>query len=211
MGQSRMNRRAVLLGVTILLSLAGACRVEQQKAAPDDETANASPVARRPERFGIGHPATAAQLALVDIDVNPAGVGLPAGQGTWAQGAPIYAQKCALCHGARGEGQGPYPKLIGAEPRQGFPFGTDPNIPKTIGNYWPYATTVYDYVHRAMPFNAPGSLKPNEVYALVAFLLAENAVIPKNAVMNATTLPAVQMPARTHFVPDDRRGGQPFR
>jgi cytochrome c len=82
---------------------------------------------------------------------------------------------------------------------------------KTIGNYWPYSTTVYDYVHRAMPFNAPGSLTPNETYALVAWLLAENEVIPRDAVMNAQTLPKVQMPARSHFVLDDRRGGQPFR
>ena len=100
---------------------------------------------------------------------------------------------------------------MGAEPRTGFPFGTDAKIPKTIGNYWPYATTVYDYVHRAMPFNAPGSLKPDEVYALVAYLLAENQVTQRNAVMNAQTLPQVQMPARAHFVLDDRKGGQPFR
>lgn len=202
--------RTLVLAVT-LLALAAACRVEQQKAAPDDENIESAPPARRPERFGIGHPATPARLALVDIDVNPAGKGLPAGQGTWAEGAPLYAQKCAMCHGARGEGLGPYPQLIGAAPRDGFPFGTDPKIPKTIGNYWPYATTVYDYVHRAMPFNAPGSLTPPQAYALTAFLLAENQLIPKASVMNARTLPAVQMPARSHFVPDDRKGGQPFR
>lgn len=206
---TRLSRPVILL--TALLALSAACRVEQQKVTADDEPPEASPPAHRPDRFGLGHAASPQRLALIDIDVNPAGVGLPPGQGTWAEGAPLYAQKCALCHGAHGEGQGPYPQLIGAAPRDGFPFGTDPKIPKTIGNYWPYATTVYDYVHRAMPFNAPGSLSPPQVYALTAFLLAENQVIPKTAVMNAKSLPAVRMPARGHFVLDDRRGGQPFR
>ena len=181
----------------------------------DEVDADAIPSALRPVRapahYSLGTPATREKLAPVDIDANPAGAGLPAGEGTAAQGAPIFRQKCALCHGVNGEGVSPYPKLIGVEPRTGFPFGTDSKIPKTIGNYWPYATTVYDYVHRAMPFTAPGSLEPNEVYSLVAYLLAENAVIPRNAVMNAQTLPQVQMPARAHFVPDDRKGGQSFR
>jgi cytochrome c len=166
---------------------------------------------RVPAQLGLGHAPTAQQVAAIDIDANPAGVGLPPGQGTYAGGAAIFVQKCAFCHGPKGEGQGPYPKLIAAEPKQGFPFGRDPKIVKTIGNYWPYATTVYDYVHRAMPFNAPGSLTPDETYSLVAYLLAENEVIPRTAIMNAQTLPKVQMPARSHFVLDDRRGGQPFR
>ena len=165
---------------------------------------------RTPEQLGLGHAPTAQQLAAIDSDANPAGVGLPGGQGTFAEGAAVFAQKCAYCHGTKGEGLGPYPKLIGAEPK-GFPFGRDPKIVKTIGNYWPYSTTVYDYVHRAMPFTAPGSLTPNETYSLAAWLLAENEVIPRDAVMNAQTLPKVQMPARSHFVLDDRRGGQPFR
>jgi len=92
-----------------------------------------------------------------------------------------------------------------------FRFGTDVKLVKTTGNYWPYATTLYDYIHRAMPFAAPGSLQPNEVYALVAFLLAENRIIPRTAVMDARTLPAVRMPARDHFVRDDRTGGRGFR
>ena len=203
-----MNLRYLALGVTIVLA---ACRIEK----PDDLDGRALPAAsaatRLPEHLGLGTPATAATLARVDIDVNPAGAGLPAGDGDAARGATVYAAKCASCHGPTGEGQGPYPRLIGAEPRAGFPFGTDARIPKTIGNYWPYATTLYDYVHRAMPFTAPGSLTPGEVYSLVAFLLAENQVIPGTAVMNASTLPKVQMPARAHFVLDDRKGGQPFR
>ena len=103
-----------------------------------------------------------------------------------------------------------YPKLIGREPREGFPFGEDLKYVKTVGNYWPYATTLYDYMHRAMPLNAPGSLTPNELYALTAFLLAENEIIAKNTVMDATTLPTVKMPARDRFVRDDRTGGPSF-
>ena len=97
------------------------------------------------------------------------------------------------------------------DPRDGFVFGQDLKHVKTIGNYWPYATTVYDYVHRAMPLDAPGSLRPNEVYALTAFLLAENEIIARGAVMDARTLPMVRMPARDRFVADDRTGGAAFR
>ena len=203
-----MNLRYLALGATIVLS---ACRIEKPGDVDGQALPAASAATRLPEYLGLGTPATAAILARVDIDVNPAGVGLPAGDGNAARGATTYAAKCASCHGPKGEGQGPYPRLIGAEPRAGFPFGADARIPKTIGNYWPYATTLYDYVHRAMPFTAPGSLAPGEVYSLVAFLLAENQIIPATAVMNASTLPRVQMPARAHFVLDNRKGGQPFR
>ena len=199
-----------MIGLALFACVAGsACRMESK-----DESAGLPAAVRStplPDRLDIGHVASAALIAPIDIDANPAGVGLPAGQGTYAEGAATYALKCALCHGARGEGQGPNPRLVGVEPRDGFRFGTDASIPKTIGNYWPYATTLYDYIHRAMPLSAPGSLSPNETYALVGYLLAENEVVPRTAVMNALTLRAVQMPARRHFVPDDRAGGQPFR
>jgi hypothetical protein len=168
-----------------------------------------------PPRFGVARAATAAEVAAWDIDANPAGVGLPPGRGTHAEGAAVYARKCASCHGQRGEGMGTgaaaYPKLIGREPRDGFPFGQDLKHVKTVGNYWPYATTLYDYIHRAMPLTAPGSLAPGEVYALTAFLLAENEIIGKDAVVDATSLPKVRMPARDRFVRDDRTGGPTFR
>ena len=209
LGTSTEGCLTVALALMAVLGAAGC----QRKGA--DEGGAALPsvghIRRTPEQLDLGHTPTAQQVAAIDIDANSAGVGLPAGQGTYAEGAAVFAQKCAFCHGAHGEGLGPYPQLIGAEPKQGFPFGRDPKIVKTIGNYWPYATTVYDYVHRAMPFTAPGSLTPNETYSIVAYLLAENEVIPRNAIMNAQTLPKVQMPARSHFVLDDRRGGQPFR
>ncbi|GAC1480722.1 MAG: cytochrome c [Gemmatimonadaceae bacterium] len=198
-------------GASLVLAVGAGCRAAPLNESDARGLPAASLPARAPDQLGLGHPTTAARVALIDIDANPAGAGLPAGQGGYEQGATIYAQKCASCHGVHGEGQGPYPKLIGREPRDGFPFATDAKIPKTIGNYWPYSTTVYDYIHRAMPFNAPGSLAPDEVYSLVAYLLAENQVIPRTAVMNAQSLPKVQMPALSHFVVDDRHGGRPFR
>lgn len=207
MPATRFTSPGRIATVAMLVGVAVACG--RGKGASDGvASAKAPPL---PDRLGLGHAPAPARLAAIDIDANPAGVGLPPGRGTYAEGATIYAQKCAACHGAKGEGQGPYPKLIGAEPRSGFPFGTDPKIVKTVGNYWPYATTVYDYIHRAMPFDAPGSLAPHEVYSLTAYLLAENGVVPRTAVMDAASLPKVKMPAHDHFVPDDRTGGSTFR
>lgn len=165
----------------------------------------------QPASYGLGRAADSSVLATLDIDANPAGAGLPPGQGTSATGSMIFAQKCAMCHGPHGEGLGPYPRLIGVAPPAGFAFATDVKAPKTIGNYWPYATTLYDYVHRAMPFTAPGSLTPSETYSVVAYLLSQNGIITAALPMNAHTLPAVRMPARSHFVADDRTGGATFR
>jgi S-disulfanyl-L-cysteine oxidoreductase SoxD len=163
-------------------------------------------------RYGLGRPADARRLAALDTDVDTTGAGLPAGRGTHAEGAAIYAQKCAACHGARGEGIPPNPRLVQPVARSDpFPFDRDPNAPKTVGNYWPFATTLYDYVYHTMPYTAPGSLTADETYAVVAFMLAENGVIEKTAVMDAKALPAVRMPARGRFVLDDRRGGPEFR
>jgi S-disulfanyl-L-cysteine oxidoreductase SoxD len=169
-----------------------------------DVQASSPPAA--PDHYGLGSAIDSVRLAAIDIDVDTTGAGLPSGSGTPAQGLVVYAQKCASCHGAKGEGIGPAPKLVGRDPRQGFPFGRDAKLVKTVGNYWPYSTTLYDYIHRAMPLSAPGSLTPNEVYSVVAWILAENEVIPRDAVIDAKTLPAVKMPARPHFVLDDRTG-----
>jgi cytochrome c len=165
-----------------------------------------------PSRFRtIGRVATAQEIRAWDIDANAHGVGLPPGRGTYARGATLFAERCMACHGAHGEGIPPYPKLIGREPRDSFPFGRDAKYVKTIGNYWPYATTVFDYINRAMPLTAPGSQRADDVYSLVAFLLAENEVIGRDAVVDAASLPKVHMPARDHFVRDDRTGGAVFR
>lgn len=160
--------------------------------------------------FSFGRAATAEEISAWNIDVMPDGTGLPPGSGTASQGAAIYAHKCAACHGRTGT-EGPFDRLVGREPRLGFPFGRDPRFVKTLGNYWPYATTLYDYVNRAMPLNAPGSLKPEEVYSLVAFLLWRNEIIADSAVMNSQTLPRVVMPAHNRFVLDNRRGGPEIR
>ena len=161
-------------------------------------------------RLGLGRPATTEEIRAWDLDVMPDGTGLPPGSGTPSQGAEIYGRKCAACHGRTGV-EGPFDQLVGREPRQGFPFGRDPRLVRTVGNYWPYATTLYDYLNRAMPLTAPGSLKPDEVYGLVAFLLWRNEIITDTAVMDAQTLPRVVMPARARFVVDNRRGGPEIR
>lgn len=164
-----------------------------------------------PERFGIGRAATAEEIAAWDIDIMPDGEGLPEGEGTAVSGAPVYAQQCAVCHGRAGEG-GIADRLVGYAPESAPPFGPryeawrgdGPDVPYSVGNYWPYATTLFDYIRRAMPSNAPGTLEADQVYGLVAWILAENGLIAADAVMNATTLPAVEMPARDIFVPQER-------
>ena len=151
-------------------------------------------------RFGFGKPATTAQITRLDIDVRPDGAGLPAGSGTAATGAVIFAATCAPCHGTGGTG-GPNGALVTTTPAPGKRPGN------VIGNYWPYATTVFDYVRRAMPFNKPGSLTNEAVYALTAYLLTANGILDEKTVLNAQTLPKVVMPAQKRFVPDDRKGG----
>jgi cytochrome c len=150
--------------------------------------------------LSIGRDASAEDVARWDIDVGPDGAGLPAGSGTGEQGAAIYADKCASCHGPDGR--------LGRNKLAGSPGDEHA---KTIGSYWPYATTIFDYIRRAMPPSAPGSLTDHEVYALTAHMLYLNSIIADDQVMNAETLPLVAMPARDRFVPDDRRGGAEVR
>ncbi len=156
-----------------------------------------------PGTFGFGHPASADDIARINIDVRADGMGLPAGSGTAGQGAAIFAQKCTGCHGANGEGTSAGPKLIDPTP-----FRTGVTAP-TVGNYWPYATTIWDYVNRAMPFDRPGSLTADEVYALTAYLLAQNEVIADAEVMTAQTLPQVKMPNADGFRSPDPRPDVP--
>ena len=158
-----------------------------------------------PKQFGLGHAATTADIAALNVDVLPSGEGLPAGNGTPEQGAPIYAASCASCHGANGEGKPPYPQLLGG-PKGAFNFASDFKIPKTIGNYWPYATTLYDYIRRAMPLTAPGSLTADQTYAVTAYLLEREGIVPSGQTLDAKSLAAIQMPAKSHFVEDDRHG-----
>lgn len=155
-------------------------------------------LAEEPPLYGFGRTATEADIKAWDIDIAPTGEGLPPGRGTVQQGAVVYASKCASCHGATGA-EGPKDRLVGG---QGS-LATEHPI-KTIGSYWPYATTLYDYINRAMPLTAPQSLTPDEVYALVAWLLHHNGIIPADAALDAQTLPSVRMPNRNGFVADPR-------
>ncbi len=171
-----------------------------------------------PPRYGIGTPAPRELVAALDIDVRPDGTGLPPGSGTSREGGEVYGRTCAACHGANGQG-GSAEALVGAEPMASAPFGPEyerwrsgrADVPFTIGNYWPYATTIFDYVRRAMPATAPGTLTANETYGLVAWLLMKNGIVPESAVMDADTLPKVVMPARARFAPDNRAGGAVVR
>lgn len=148
--------------------------------------------------YGLGRPATEQEIRAWNMDVSPIGEGLPPGQGTVKQGAQVYATKCAACHGPTGV-EGPKDRLVG-----GRDTLTSPKPVRTIGSYWPYATTLYDYIHRAMPFNAPQSLTPDETYSVIAWLLFQNQVIAEDAVIDAQALPKVQMPNRNGFIPDPR-------
>jgi cytochrome c len=148
----------------------------------------------------LGKPISPEDLASWDISIGPDGAGLPPGSGTAKQGEAVFAAKCQACHGAKGAGQ-PNDRLVGG---QGSLPGDKPAI-KTVGSYWPYATTLFDYVRRAMPFVESKSLSPDEIYAVAAYILNLNGVVGDTDVMNAQTLPAVKMPNRDGFIPF-RRG-----
>jgi cytochrome c len=149
---------------------------------------------RATEGPNLGSEATPAQIAGWDISVGPDGVGLPPGKGTSATGAIVYEQKCQACHGAKGAGQ-PNDRLVGGH---GTLASKAPV--RTIGSYWPYATTVFDYVRRSMPYIQPQSLSDNDVYAVTAYLLYLNGIIGETDEMNAHTLPKVKMPNQPNFM-----------
>src|SRR5262244_2297074 len=146
------------------------------------------------ETPNLGRTATPAQIAGWDISIQPDGSGLPSGSGTPAKGAAVYEQKCQACHGVRGAGQ-PNDPLVGGK---GSLASKTPV--RTIGSYWPYATTLFDYVRRAMPYTQSHSLADNEVYAVTAYLLHLNGIIAEMSVMDAVTLPKVRMPNRENFI-----------
>ncbi len=152
-----------------------------------------------PPRYALGATPSAAEIRAWDIDVAPDGGGLPAGAGNVSQGRAIYAEKCIACHGASGDG-GPGGRLVGGH---GSLATRQPIL--TIGSFWPYASTVYDYINRAMPHDRPQSLKPDEVYALTAFLLFQNGVVAADTMLDAKSLPKVRMPNRNGFTQHDPR------
>jgi cytochrome c len=174
----RLRRHAAPLALALLTS----CAATNEEAATP--------------RYGFGRSVDAPEIALWDSDVTPDGRGLPPGQGRSSAGAGVYQLKCAACHGSEGQG-GPNDRLVAPyEPGINHSLGT---VPRSIGNYWPYATTLFDYVRRAMPHNAPGSLSDQEVYDLTAWLLYRNGVIDADTLMSQQSLPQVRMPAQPLF------------
>jgi hypothetical protein len=147
----------------------------------------------------FGKPITAEDIAPWDISIGPDGAGLPPGKGTVAEGEKVFAAKCQACHGAKGAGQ-PNDRLVGGAGT----IAPDKAPVKTVGSYWPYATTLFDYVRRAMPWDKPKSLTNEEVYAVAAYVLYLNGVIGENDALDAQSLPKVKMPNRDGFIPFPR-------
>jgi S-disulfanyl-L-cysteine oxidoreductase SoxD len=172
------------------LILFSACVVQAAEQVPAKIT---------PQHNDIARVATSAEISLLDISVLPNGDGLPSGRGTAREGQAIYVQHCAACHGMKGEGIAEYPALVGG---RGSLASAKPVL--TVGSYWPYTTTIFDYIRRAMPYERPGSLRPNEVYALTAWLLNANAIIDDDKVIDQATLPQIRMPNRDGFIADPR-------
>ena len=170
------------LHIAMLAAVALACATSAQAQSP----------------YGIGRPATPTEIAGWNIDIDREGHNLPPGSGTVSHGHEVFDQQCAACHGAKGEG-GIGDQLVGGQ-------GTlaTPKPVRTVGSYWPYASTLFDYIRRAMPQNAPQSLSNDDVYAVSAYVLNLNGLFPADAVLDARTLPAVKMPNRRMFVGDPR-------
>jgi S-disulfanyl-L-cysteine oxidoreductase SoxD len=189
-----MRKRGIFFA---LLALALAAIAAKHASHPGDFKRSES--ARQGKRYDIGRAATAEDFVKHQYLVGPKGQGLPQGRGTPREGRAIFMQSCAACHGLHGEGTSEYPALVGGKGS----LKSDNPLP-TIGSYWPYATTVWDYINRAMPYQTPGTLKPDEVYAVTAYLLSMNGIVHADFELNERTLPTVKMPNRDGFVSDPR-------
>ena len=160
-----------------------------------------------PNTFQFGQPATEQDIAAIAIAIPTDGKGLPPGRGDYARGKQVYETACAACHGADLMGVANIPNMPTGAPLRligGRGTLTSPKAVATIESYWPYATTLFDYIRRAMPFTAPGSLSADEIYAVCAYILAEAKIIDNATVLDAQTLPRVEMPNRNGFIPDPR-------
>ncbi len=182
-----MSRRPKLAALLAIMALLGGVRVALAESG-----------------YGLGRQATAEEIAGWDIDVRPDGQGLPAGRSTAAEGERIYLERCAACHGEFGEAVGRYPVLMGGEDS----LSSDDPV-KTVGSYWPYATTLWDYIYRAMPFGDAQSLTHDETYAITAYLLYLNDVIDEDFVVDQSSLALIEMPNRGGFVIPDPRPDTP--
>jgi len=156
------------------------------------------PLSAQSQTFGVGRTPTPEEIRDLGSAIAPDGQGLPAGSGSVSEGRTVFAAQCARCHGPTGEGD------VGARLVGGQGSLRTPRPLKTVGSFWPYATTLWVYINRAMPFDKPGALSPSEVYAASAFILNLNGIIGDTQVMDAQTLPKVRMPNRDGFVPDSR-------
>ncbi len=192
----RHVRRVVCASLTSALlaacSTSSTASYEAGRAAQDDR--------QQKSVDAIGTPVSEADIAAWNIDVAPDGRGLPAGSGDVATGGRIFAARCAGCHGMKGEG------LVGDQLVGGGGTLASANPKRTVGSYWPYATTLFDYIRRAMPYNAPQSLSADEVYALSAWILNQNGIVSDDAHLDAHSLALIRMPNRDGFVPDPRPG-----
>ncbi len=159
-----------------------------------------SAAAAEAAHHGYGRPPTPQEIAGWDIDVRPDGAGLPPGSGSVARGAEVYAVQCAGCHGTFGEGSGRYPKLAG-----GMGSLRDDRPQLTVGSYWPFVITLFDYINRAQPYIAPHSLSANDVYAVTAYVLNLNDIVANNFIADRNTLPKVNMPNHSGFTWKDPR------
>jgi S-disulfanyl-L-cysteine oxidoreductase SoxD len=192
------SSKAKRLGLGLCLTMAAGC-VAQRAAEPPRTGYDA--------KLDFGSAPTSAELARY-FSYPADGRGLPPGRGTYSQGQKVYQAKCMACHGDKLQGTPLGDKLVGG---RGTLVNNNPAKPpiKTVESYWPYATTLFDYVKRAMPFNAPGSLSDDEVYAVVAYVLGEANIVARGEVLDARNLPAVQMPNRNGFVSPDPRPDVP--
>lgn len=184
------------------IAAATLCAILLCPAIPAQASENARAV---PERFRIGADATAADIAARDINVMPDGEGLPEGSGTVDEGRKIYEKACLQCHGVEGQG-GSAAALAGGETVEPASMAADRAVTHTIGNYWPWATTLFDYTRRAMPYDRPGSLANDEVYAVTVYMLYLNELVGPDTRLDAASLPRVRMPAARFFRPDGRDG-----
>ncbi|HEY5680454.1 MAG TPA: c-type cytochrome [Pseudomonadales bacterium] len=178
-----------------LVVLAAGCGAPQEAAEPSKPTYDDSRVGH----FGYGKPASAEEIAGWDIDIRPDGLGLPQGSGSVEDGEWLYEAQCAECHGSFGEGVGRFPVLSGGKGSL-----TDPRPSKTVGSYWPYTSTLYDYIRRTMPFTQPESLTADETYAVTAYVLYLNDLVEDDFVLTHENLASVRLPNEGNFVPDPR-------
>ncbi|PHS15650.1 MAG: cytochrome C [Kangiella sp.] len=197
-----MNKNKYL--AIIISSLLFACQPYEKAEKDSESSAESVPTGTliqkdMPKSFQMGDHAAQEVIAGWDIDIRPDGMGLPPGSGSVEDGEEMYEEKCASCHGSFGEGEGSWPKLAGGEGTL-----TDARPTKSVGSYWPYASTLWDYIHRAMPFPAPQSLEDDEVYAITAYVLYLNEIVEDDFVLTKENFATIKMPNQDSFYVDDR-------